>query len=103
LPPACDRLEGWIVEGVVGQVDGRAGRSDLVDAVQHSLVEEDVGHGELALKLLRGPRPDDRRGNGEGVEDEGARELDEGAPRLLGERGSCSISDASGISGVVCR
>jgi hypothetical protein len=42
LPPARGRLEGWVVEGVVERVDGRAGRSDVVDAVQHGLVQDDV-------------------------------------------------------------
>jgi hypothetical protein len=79
LPPARGRLEGWVVEGVVGRVDGRAGRNDLVDAVQHGLVQDHVGRRQLALYLLHGARPDDRRGDGGVVEDERDRELDEGA------------------------
>ena len=87
FPPARGRLEGRVLEGVVSRVDGRAGWDDVVDAVQHGLVQDDVGRRQLALELLHGPRPDDRRGHGGVVEDERNRQLDEGDPRLLGEAG----------------
>jgi hypothetical protein len=68
-------------------VDGRAGRDDPVDAVQHRLVEGDVGRGELAVELLHGPRPKQRRGDGGMLEHERDRELDERDPRFVGELG----------------
>ena len=52
------RLEGWILEGVVGRVDGRAGWwDDLVDAVQDSLVQDDVRGGSWlsSCSMVRGP------------------------------------------------
>ena len=76
-----------VVEGVVDWVDGRAGRDDLVDPVQHRLVEDDVGGGELALELLHRARADDRGGDRGVVEDEGDRELDQRDAGLVGELG----------------
>src|SRR6185312_5126331 len=64
LPSARRRLEIRVGPGVVGRVDGQTGRDDLVDAVQHRLIEDDVGRGELGLELLHGARPDEWRGDG---------------------------------------
>jgi hypothetical protein len=77
---------------------GRAGRDGLVDAVQHSLVEDHLGRCQLAHQLLHGPRPDERRGTGGVIEDEGDRELDEGAPQRAAARstvGARSVADAT--------
>ena len=41
------RLQCGVDPGVVGRVDGRAGRVDLVDPVQQRLLEDDVGGGCL--------------------------------------------------------
>jgi hypothetical protein len=57
LPPTRGRLEGWVVDGVVDRVDGRAGRDDLVDAVPHGLVQDDVDRRQLALEVLHASCP----------------------------------------------
>ena len=85
LPASRRRPQRRVVEGVVDRVDGRARRDDLVDPVEHRLVEDDVGGGELALELLHRARPDDRGGDRGVVEHEGDGELDEGDAGLVGE------------------
>src|SRR4051794_9402893 len=87
LAAPCGGVQRWVVEGVVDRVDGDAWGDDLVDAVKHGVVEDDVRCGELALELLHGPRADDRRGDGGVVEHEGDRELDERDAGMLGELG----------------
>src|SRR5687768_7430822 len=85
LPSRRRRLQRRVVEGGVGGVDGRAGRHDLVDAVQHVVGQDDVGRGELALKVLHGARPDQRRGDGGVRLGESDGELDEREPDLRSE------------------
>src|ERR671910_705928 len=87
LPSPRRRLQRRVVEGAVGGVDGRAGRHDLVDAVQHVVAQDDVGDGELGLKVLHGARPDQRRGDGGVRLGESDGELDERESGLRGELG----------------
>src|ERR1700704_2327956 len=85
LPPSRRRLQSWTLPSAVGRVDVRAGREDLVDAVEQCLVEGDVRRGELAVQMLHRARPDDRRRDGRVVEHERDGELDERDPCLVGE------------------
>jgi hypothetical protein len=50
-------LQRWVNPGVVGWVDGRAGRDDLVDAVEQGLVEDDVARASWPSRcsIVRGP------------------------------------------------
>src|SRR4051794_8334074 len=54
LAPPDGRFERRIVEGVVGRVDRDPGGNDLVDAVKHGLVKDDVRRSELAFELFHG-------------------------------------------------
>jgi hypothetical protein len=87
LPSPRRRLQRRVVEGAVGGIDRGAGWDDLVDAVQHVVAQDDVGGGELALKVLHGARPDQRRGDGGVRLGESDGELDEREPGLRGELG----------------
>jgi hypothetical protein len=76
LPASCCRLEGRADPPVAGGVDGRAGRHDLVDAVQHVAGKLDVGGGQLGLQMLHRPRADDHRSHRGVAEDERDRAAD---------------------------
>jgi hypothetical protein len=80
LAPPRRWLERRVDPGVVGWVDGRARRDDLVDAVEEHVVQNDVGGGELAFEVLRRARADDRRGDSGVVEYERDRSLGVLAP-----------------------
>jgi hypothetical protein len=67
--------------------DGRAGRDDLVDAVEHRVLQGDPRSGDLAVELLHGPRPDDRGSDRRMLGHEADRELDQGEASLVGEPG----------------
>src|SRR3954447_12719179 len=84
-PPAGGGREVGVLPAAVGRVDVRAGRDDLVDAVQDRRVELDVGGAELRLEVIHRARPDDRRRHRRVVDHEGEREVDERQPRRLGE------------------
>jgi len=85
LPPPRRRFQVRVDPPSVGGIEVHARRDDLVDAVQHGLVQDDVGRGELAFEMLHGARPDDRRGDGRVIGDERDRELDERDPGLVSE------------------
>src|SRR5258707_1246502 len=87
LPGSCRSLQSWTDPPTVSGVDGRAGRDDLVDAVQQVVRKLDVGGSELGLKVLHRPRADDGGGYRGVAEDEGDRHMDQGDARLLGQLG----------------
>src|SRR5947209_8430889 len=60
-PPTPRRRHGRRLIAAVGGVQVRARRHDLVDPVEHILLELDLERGELRFELLHRPRADDRR------------------------------------------
>ena len=78
-------VERRVLPTLVGRVDGRPGRDDLVDPVEHVGGQLDVGRAELGLEMLHRARPDDRRRHRRVADDEREREMDQADARLLGE------------------
>jgi hypothetical protein len=88
------RAQGRTDPPAVGGVDGRAGRHDLVDAVEHVVGKLHVSGGQLGLKMLHGPAADDRRGHGGVSDDERDRQLDDGQPAWSASSADCSAASS---------